>query len=148
MTPSMNLTLEGITPEQCAAVLKLIKDSDSKKSKPPKTVSDDEDEDFGKKPLKAKDLEDDEDDVDTATDEDSDDEEDADEDADDNPQVTFKELRAAVNKYGEKKPDQMRAILLGFNMKSPKELSAKGAERYWDAVYAKVNAKLKALKKK
>lgn len=106
------------------------------RKKPAPTVDDEEDEDFGTKPLKAKDLEEDED---TDTDESDEDEE---------PTITFAEVRALLNKYGEKYPDQARAILAGFNIKSPKELSATQNEKYWGPIFRKVMAKMKAAKKK
>lgn len=157
---TLNIAVTGLTPEKLTALVKSLQGiqseieetsttditalkAKSKKTTPETTVSDDEDEDFGTKTLKSKDLEDDEEDLD-----DEEVEEDDSDDEDDAPEVDFKTLRNAVNTYGEKKPDQMKAILLTFNMKSPKELSAKHNERHWDAVYLKVKAKLKALKKK
>ena len=118
-----------------------------KKGRPAKTVSDDEDEDFGKKKMSKKDLEEEDDDVEAAADDEGEEDNGNDDDTKDEPGVTFQELRAAINKYGEKKPADMRAILLSFNLKSPKELSSKGAEKYYDVIYRKVMSKLKALKK-
>jgi hypothetical protein len=150
-----------------------------KRTAPAKTVSDDEDEDFGKKAMSEDDLdeetaeddaedegatksrtlrnkkrkasamdeEDAEEDSDTETDS-EDDETDTDSDEDESPKVTFQELKAAMNKYGEKHPDQMRAILSGFNIKGPKELAARTNEKYWDPVFRKVMSKLSAMKKK
>lgn len=145
MTPTttLNVTLTGVTPTQFEALTKLLSGEtpSKKKTTPQKTVSDDEDEDFGTKPLKAKNLEED------YESEESDEDSEEDETEDEESSITFKDVRAAVNKYGEKHPDQMRAILLGFNMKSPKELSAKHNERHWEPLYRKVMAKIKAAKK-
>jgi hypothetical protein len=148
------------------------------KKKPLKTVDADEDEDFGSEPLDEEDLDDGEDDeeeedaptkragksgpvrsgkkqskkVDTEQTEETDDEEDEEgsegDDEADEPSVSFQDVRAALNKYGEKHPDQARAILSTFNIKSPKELSAKHNEKYWEPVYRKVMAKIKAAKKR
>jgi hypothetical protein len=129
----------------------------SRKSKPEATVDEEEDEDFGKKTLKKKDLDEDEDEADDADeeeeeleasddDEDEAEEEDTDEDA--GPEVDLKQLKAAVNKLGEKQPDVMRAILMGFKIKSPKDLQLTKNEKHWDGVYRKVMAKIKASKKK
>lgn len=104
----------------------------STRKKPAPTVDDEEDEDFGTEALEKEDL-------------DESDEEDLDEDEE--PSVTFKEVRAALNKYGEKYPDQARAILAGFNIKSPKELSSTSNQKYWSPVYKKVMSKLKSIKK-
>jgi len=111
-----------------------------KRGRPAKTVSDDEDEDFGKKELSEEDLDEDEG-------EESDEESDEDAEDDEEPSVTFAEVRGAINKYGEKHPDQMRAILLGFGLKGPKELSATKNQKHWEPIYRKVMAKLKASKK-
>jgi hypothetical protein len=106
----------------------------AKKGKPSKTVSDDEDEDFGTKGAVDEDeLE--EDDADESDD-------DAEEDEDALPWETVKE---AINKYGNKSPDAMKAILLSFNFKSTKELQQHKVK--WEPVYRKVMAKLKATKK-
>lgn len=147
MTHTLSITLTGVTPAQVQAITKIMQEETpatrTRKSKPETTVSEEEDEDFGKKPLRAKDLDED-------TDEDESDESesnDGDEDEDEEPAVTFAEVRAALNKYGEKHPDQARAILSGFNIKGPKELSAKHNQKYWAPVYAKVMAKIKAAKK-
>jgi hypothetical protein len=157
MQPAISVNVNNLTPAQFAAIHKILTVTDqesedaapvkrAKKSKPAATVSDDEDEEFAKAPVRARELEedeevseDDEDETEVADDED--------EDEDEEPSVTFAEVKAAINKYGEKHPDQMRAILLGFNIKGPKELAAKGNEKYWQPVYRKVMAKLKASKK-
>lgn len=100
----------------------------TKTTKPAKTVSDDEDEDFGTEEMGSADL-----DEETETDEDAEDEDEA--------TLTFDEVKAAVNKYGNKNADQMRAILHGFNLKSTKELERN--KKYWEPVYRKVMAKMK-----
>lgn len=119
-----------------------------KKDEPEDTVDEEEDEDFGKKTMKKKDLEEDEDELEASDDAEDEEEETDEDDSEEGPTVDFKTLRAAVNKYGEKAPDQMRAILAGFKIKSPKELSAVKNEKHWDGVYRKVMAKLKTSKKK
>lgn len=148
-----SLTISGLTAEQFSHVTALLKTTETpeksdtidmtslKKVNPEKTVSEEEDADFGKKPLKAKDLEDDEA-------EEAEETEESNEEADEEPAITFADVRAALNKYGEKYPDQARAILLGFNIKNPKELSAQGNQKYFEPIYRKVMAKLKLLKKK
>lgn len=143
------------------------------KKKPSKTVSDDEDEDFGTKSLREEDLEeeaeDDEEDEgvgksrtvrgkkaksrasdqeDAADEPEEDNEDDEGDSEDDEPSVTFQEVRAALNKYGEKHPDQAQAILLSFGIKSPKELSAVKNEEHWEGIYRKVMAKIKSSKKR
>lgn len=112
----------------------------SKRTTPEDTVDEEEEETFGNKKLTKKELaEKDEDETDEETDET---EEETDEDEDG---LTFDQLTAAINKYGNKKPDEMKAILLGFNLKSTKEL--KQHKNKWAPVYTKVLAKLKAQKK-
>lgn len=110
----------------------------AKRGKPAKTVSEDESEDFGKRALKKEDLHDDEECE--ALDEDESDDEDSDN------EVPFSKVKAAINLYGEDHPDEMKAILLSFNFKSTKELE-KQPKKY-EAVYNKVMAQLKKLKKK
>lgn len=107
----------------------------SKRAAPLKTVSPDEDEDYGTEAI-------DEDELDVASDEDLDVEADEDEEE---SRVTFDMVKAAINKYGDKKPDAMKAILTGFNLKGTKELERTKSK--WQPVYDKVMAKLQALKK-
>lgn len=139
-TTSMSVILNNVSPEQFEAINKLLAvDTEetaakAKRAKPTNTVSEEEDEDFGTSAMDEDDL--------TET------EEDAVEEEEEPAGVTFAELKAAINKYGEKHPDQMRAILAGFNIKSPKELASTKNEKYWQPVYEKVMAKLKAVKKK
>lgn len=167
MTPTNTITVQltGLTPTQYAGLYQMLhtetaatptKAKRAKKSAPEPTVDEDEDEDFGKKTLKKKDLsEDDEDEeeLEASDDEEADDEEsdneESDEDAEDTdePSITFEELKAAVNKLGEKRPDEMRVILSSFNIKTPKELSSVKNEKYWEPIYRKVMVKLKATKK-
>lgn len=103
--------------------------------KPGKTVSPDEDEDFAKEALEAEDLEDD-----------ADEEEEEESDEDEDEGLDFSEVKDAIDRYGAKNPDAMKAILSGFNLKGTKEL--KNTKGKWEPVYRKVMAKLKALKKK
>jgi hypothetical protein len=142
-----------------------------KKKQPLKTVDADEDEDFGSEAMDEDDLDEEEDEETESSgksrtlragkkqskklveDSEADDSETGEEsseesDEDDEPAISFQDVRAALNKYGEKHPDQARAILSTFNIKSPKELSAKHNEKYWEPVYRKVMAKIKAAKKR
>lgn len=104
-----------------------------KKAKPEATVSEEEEEEFGTKgALDEEELEEEEE----SEEEESEEEESG---------LDWDELKAAINKYGEKKPEDMKAILLGFNMKSTKELEKH--KNKWEPVYRKVMVKLKAMKK-
>lgn len=103
-----------------------------KKTKPAKTVSDEEEESFGTEAVEEEELEEEE----TEESEESEEEEDA---------LSFDQVKEAINTYGNKKPEDMKAILLGFNMKSTKELEKHKTK--WEPVYRKVMAKLKASKK-
>lgn len=105
----------------------------AKKSKPAKTVSEDEEEEFGTKGAV---------DEDELEDEDA---EESDDDAEDEDALPWETVKEAINKYGNKKPDEMKAILLSFNFKSTKELQQHKVK--WEPVYRKVMAKLKATKK-
>lgn len=104
------------------------------RSKPEKTVSEDEEEDFGKKEIEAEDLDDDGEDEEEEINSDGEEEDEA-------PPLSFDDVKAAINKYGEKKPDDMLAILHGFNIKSTKELQKHKSK--WEPVYRKVMVKLK-----
>lgn len=101
----------------------------ARRGRPAKTVSPDEDEDFGTSEISAKDLR-----------EEAEEEEETDED-EDSEELDWATLKAAVNEYGEKNVDGMKAILASFNLKSTKEL--KNSENKWEPVYRKVMAKLK-----
>lgn len=136
MTPTTTVTITGVTPKQYEAITQLLAGGTTKKTKPSKTVDDEEDEDFGKKTMDADDLDEEED---TDTDEDGDDEE---------GEVDFATVRKVAKQYGESHPDQMQAILSSFNIKGLKELSSEKNERYWGPVYTKVTTRLAALKKK
>lgn len=141
---TQSLTLHNLTGMQVQNILNVLTETGSldipvskkagKKSKPENTVSDEEDEDFGKKILSKKDLEEDSKD-------DADDSEDEEESEDDEDALTFEEVKAALNKYGNKKPEEAKAILLGFNIKSTKELEKH--KNKWEPVYRKIQAKLK-----
>lgn len=95
---------------------------------PPTTVSDDEDEDFGTKKMTKKNLK-------NTT------EEDDDESEDKESEITFEEVKEVLNEYGEDHPDEARAILMGFNIKSTKELKTMPSK--WELVWRKVKAKMK-----
>jgi hypothetical protein len=114
-----------------------------KRGRPAKTVSDDEEEDFGKKPLSKKDLsadDEEEESEEEETEESSDDEE------EESDELTFGDITDAINEYGEKHVDEMKAILLSHNIKSTKEL--KLHPKKWEPVYRKVMTKLAGLKSK
>lgn len=119
-----------------------------KRGRPSKTVSPDEEEDFGKKPLKKKDLKSDDEDEEEEEDEENEsesDDEEEDEDEEEDDSLSFDEVSAAINKYGTKDAKGMKEIYSGFNLKNTKELKAN--PKKWEPVYRKVMAKLKALKK-
>ena len=100
-------------------------------------MSDEEEEDFGKKPLKAKDLDESEEEEDENGKEENDEEEE--------PELSFDEIRAAITKYGEKRPKGMQAILDQHGVKNVKALEKKEAR--WEAVYKSTMAAIKAAKK-
>src|ERR1700679_2594041 len=107
------------------------------RTKPEPTVSEDEDDDFGTESLSEDDVNEDEEETET-------DEAEEDEDG----SVSFAEVRAVLNKYGEKNAEGARAILVSFGIKSPKDLSNnKKYGKHYAAIYQKVMAKLKAAKK-
>ena|SRR5271166_4070175 len=111
------------------------------KKAPEKTVSDDEDEEFGiQGAVDEEDLEDSSDESDD-TDTESEDEDDEEEQA----ACSWEDVTDVLNTYGSKHPDEAKAILLGFNIKSTKELKAH--KNKWEPVYRKVKSKLKGLKK-
>lgn len=113
------------------------------KQAPEKTISDEEDEDFGSEELEEEDLEvaDDED-----TDEESEEDDEESEDEEDEASLKFDEVKKAMNRFGESNPVAMKAILASFNIKNSKELEKH--PKKWEPVYRKTMAKLKALKKK
>lgn len=139
---SITVTLHNPSPEHRRALLALLDArlettteetiTPKKRGRPAKTVSDDEEESFGTKEIEKEELEDDED----GEEEESEEEESA---------LDWDDVKAAVNKYGAKSEEGMRSILLGFNIKTTKELQKH--PKKWEAVYRKVNSKLKALKK-
>jgi hypothetical protein len=90
-----------------------------KTTAPTPTVSDDEDEDFGKAAMSKDDIE-------------------------EENTVDWDDLKMAINTYGEVKPEAMKAILLSFNVKNTKELQT--VPNKWGAVYAKVLSKIKSSK--
>lgn len=119
-----------------------------KRGRPAKTVSPDEDEDFGKKPLKKKDLKSDDEDESEEEDldeEDEDESDDGDPEEEEDDSLSFDEVSDVINKYGGKDAKGMKEIYSGFNLKNTKELKAN--PKKWEPVYRKVMAKLKALKK-
>lgn len=146
----MTVTIHNPTPAQLEWLTKKFsspQDTDEettttkKRSRPAKTVSDDEDKEFATKgSMTDDDLSDDD-----APEQSEDEETDEDEEEDETDGLSFDEVKSAINKYGEKHPDEMKAILLGFNIKTTKEL--KMVQKKWGPVYTKVMAKLKKMKK-
>jgi hypothetical protein len=147
MTPSnaITVTLNNPTAGQLAALSDILngveqnrtsseeadKPKTRKNARPPKTVSHEEDEEFGTEgALDEEDLEVSSDDTES---EDTEDE-----------SVSWEDVTEALNTYGGKHPDEAKAILLGFNIKSTKELKAH--KNKWEPVYRKVMAKLKKAK--
>lgn len=136
---TITVTIPNPTPAQLAALSAILDPRQeatnppvtgrTRKSKPLPTVDEEESEDFGTKEMTEEEL-----------DETEHSEEEEEEDG-----LTFDQVKAAINKYGEKNPDGMKAILLTFNVKTTKELSQH--EKKWEPVYNKVMAKLKALKR-
>lgn len=144
MTPvtSITITIPNPTAGQMLALNDIMsathettpKKRGTKNTAPQKTVSEEEEESFGAKALDEEDL-DDRDQTDT----DSDDEDEGE------SSVTFDQVKAAIDKYGEKKPNDMTAILKACGVSSTKELKAN--KNRWEHVYRKTLAKLKLLKK-
>ncbi len=120
----------------------------TRKAKPENTVSDDEDENFGKKKLTKKDLEEDEE-IEEEEDEEgkeSHDEEETEEEDDEEGAISFATVRAALNKYGDKKPLACDALLKSFGVNNKKDLSAASPKKL-EKIYRKVIAVTKALKR-
>lgn len=169
MTNSITVTIPNPTQKQIAALAEIIdtrylvdetttpaKKTKSRKA-PAKTVSEDEDEDYGTEEMEEgdEDLEGDDEEEEVplkkkatskkkaaVVEEEDEDEEEADEDGG----LDWDEVRDAMNTYGEKNKAGMKAILAGVNVKTTKELMTH--KNKWEPVYRKVMAKLKALKKK
>lgn len=122
----------GKTGEATLAGLATSAKKGASKKAPAKTVSEDEDEDFGKEELDEEDL----------ADEDSDEDEESDDEED---EISFEDVRVAVNQFGGKNPEGATAILTSFGFKSVKEL--KGHKNKWEPIYRKVMAQIKKTKK-
>lgn len=133
LTTSTTVSVTNITPAQYEAITKLLQSTKGKTDAPQDTVSEEEEETFGKKPLSKKDLKN--------SSEEEEQEEEENEDDEDDEGLDFDTLKAAINKYGEKKPEQMRTILHSFNLKNTKELQQHSQK--WEPVYRAVMAKLK-----
>lgn len=162
MTPTFSITVGGLNSKQFEAIRTILageKAEDEKPAKskkaPVKTVSPDEDEDLGKEAVDEDEVEDDEDEdeADESEDEDEDESEDEDSDSDDEEEEdekqagpSFDEVKKVINRYGKTHPDQMKNILLGFNLKSTKELEKH--PKKWEPVLRKTLGALKKLKKK
>lgn len=112
----------------------------TKKTKPLKTAAEDTESEMDEDDLSSDDAPEDE------LSEEDEMQKDADDEDDDTDGLSFDEVKAALNKYGVKHPDEAKAILLGFNIKSTKEL--KNHQKKWEPVYRKVMAKLKKMKAK
>lgn len=150
---SVSLTLSNPTAGQLAAINDILSTVEGStntevtptrrtRGRPAKTVSEEESESFGTKTLTARDLEEINEEINADIEAEELDESEEEEESG----VTFDQVKAVINKYGEKKPDEMRAILAGFNVKSTKQLADLPAK--WEPVYNKVQAKLTAQKKK
>lgn len=157
----VTLHLEGNKAQLVAGAQEFIKNllseeaekpAPEKKKAPAKTVSPDEDEDLGKDEIDEDDVADEEEDeADESEDEDEDeseDEEDSDEEEEDEKEAgpSFDDVKKAMNRYGKTHPDQMKNILLGFNLKSTKELEKH--PKKWEPVLRKTLGALKKIKKK
>lgn len=151
---SVTVTLNNPTQGQLLALNDILHAADAanaekpakvtkgKAGKPKASVSPDEEEDFGTKAVDEEELEEESEDSDDA--EEDEDAEESDEEEDD--ALTFDEVKAALNKYGNKNPDGAKAILLGFNIKTTAELQKHKTK--WEPVYRKLMARIKAAKKK
>jgi hypothetical protein len=156
-TNSATFTINNPTKEQLAVILKAMKAS--KMGAPENTVSEEEDENFGKKPLTKKQLkakaaqeeeaeEESEEESEEAEEEsDAEEEEESEEEAEDEEEasLSFEEVKATIGRLGAKHPTKAEAILKSFNLANLKELKA--APKKWEPVYKKVKARLAALKK-
>lgn len=138
---SITVTIPNPTAGQLLALSDILGATDEvaaaksgRKSKPAKTVSKDEEENFGEDAISEEELEEGEE------------EESEEESEEEETELTFDDVKDVINEYGEKHAAQMKAILLSFGCKNTKELSTKKSK--WQPVLDKVNAKLKALKKK
>lgn len=141
---TVTLTLPNLTHAQAAQVLALLGDNEpsatetftktrrSKRPQPEPTVTDEDEEEIEA-------ASDEEEEEETDTDEESD------ESDDEDSVLSFSTLKDAINKYGAKQPEKMKALLLSFNLKSTKELQT--TPKKWEAVYRKVQAALKVSKK-
>lgn len=154
-TNSVTFTVNNPTSDQLAVILKAMKGA--KVGVPANTVSEEEDENFGKKPLTKKQLkakeaeeEESEEDSEEAEEESEDESEDEDGDEDDSEEeeaegLSFEEVKATIGELGAKYPAKAEAVLKSFGLANLKELKA--APKKWEAIYKKVKAKLAALKK-
>jgi len=143
----VSVTFNNPSPQQLEALLKVLNGDAprTRKSKPEPTVSEDEDDNFGKKKLSKKDLDEDADEENQEDDEEleaaeTDSEEDAEEDG-----LDWDTVKATVNAYGNKKPKAMQALLASFGFKGTAELKA--SKKKWEPVYRKIKAVMKAKNK-
>lgn len=157
-TNSVTFTVNNPTQDQLAVILKAMKGA--KAGAPANTVSPDEDENFGKKPLTKKQLkekeeaeekeseedsEEDSEESETEEEEESEEESEDEEEDSEEPGLSFEEVKGTIGRLGAKHPTKAEAILKSFNLANLKELKA--APKKWEPVYKKVKAKLAALKK-
>jgi SWI/SNF-related matrix-associated actin-dependent regulator 1 of chromatin subfamily A len=112
---------------------KLVAGSTKKTKAPPKTVSTEEDEDFGEDALDEEDLE--------LADNADDEEEDEDE-----PALDFATVKAACMEWRERNETSFKTILTAHNIKSIRELETK--PKKWAPVYETISMKLTTARKK
>ncbi len=165
-TASLVIPIANLTGEQIETLIEMMrakpktsdmsdlvagakKGASKKKAAPVKTVSPDEDEDYGtsgdltdeeleveeedEKPVKRKAA------SKKVVEEDEEEEEESDDDA---PSIEFDEVRAAINKLGNRDASAMKTILASFNLKTAKEVERH--PKKYEAIYRKVMTKLKA----
>jgi hypothetical protein len=146
-TNSVTFTVTNPTKEQLAVILKALKGA--KNEMPLPTVSDEEDANFGRKPLTKKDLKakDEEEEAEEVESDDDHDEEETEEEENDNDseELTFDEVKTALTKLGGQHPAKAEAVLKSFGFPNLKELKIKPNK--WEAVYKKTKGVLATLKK-
>lgn len=70
--------------------------------------------------------------------EESEEESDSEDEQEEEPAVSFAQVKAAIDKYGDKKPKTMKTLLSSFNLKSTAEL--KKNKKKWAPVLRKIKA--------
>lgn len=164
-TGTATLTVHNITPNLAKKILELTAmntDTNTttkrgKRTKPEPTITDEDEEETDefsartaatktKKKAKATDEEDEtQDDEEETTEEDEDEEETEEEESEEESEddeeeesVSFADVKRAIDKHGDKKPKEMKALLSGFNIKSTAEL--KTNKKKWGPVLKKINS--------